>query len=230
MKFSLSILSCALVPLAISTPIGVALANADLVDVDTHLVGRQSATTTANDFLDGGCKNVVLIYARATAQLGNIGAQPGPQLDNQLKVALGAANVAVQGVDYSAKVANNYLAGGCDATEAANMAALITQVANDCPSAKILVSGYSQGAAMVHASIKDTTAAVKARINAAVTFGDTQKQQDGGQIQGFAAAKTLILCNPGDRVCEGTLIVTEAHKNYISSVPTAVSFMVSKTG
>ncbi|KAJ8113880.1 hypothetical protein ONZ43_g5044 [Nemania bipapillata] len=63
----------------------------------------------------------------------------------------------------------------------------------------------------------------------AVTFGDTQRQHDGGgRIPGLDAARTLILCNVGDLVCEGTLVITGAHLSYTASVPAAVSFIVNK--
>lgn len=155
---------------------------------------------------------------------------PGEDLYTAIKASLGATRVAVQGVTYTADLLDNLLPGGCNANEAASMTALITQVSTTCPSAKIIVSGYSLGAAMTHASIKGASTAVKARIVAAVTFGDTRNQQDGEAIPGFDAAKTLIICNTGDLVCEGTLIITSAHTDYTSTVPTAVAFMKSKTG
>lgn len=127
-------------------------------------------------------------------------------------------------------MAHGTLPDGVDATAAANMASLINNVASTCPSAKILLSGYSQGAAMVHASVKRLTTAVKARITAAVTFGDTRNQQDGGQIPGLSTDRTLIICNDGDLVCEGTLEIKAPHLQYGPRVPEAVSFFVSKTG
>lgn len=125
-------------------------------------------------------------------------------------------------------MAHGTLPEGVDATAANNMATLITSVANTCPDAKILLSGYSQGAAMVHASVKRITAAVAARVNGAVTFGDTRNQQDGGTIPGLSSDKVLIICADGDLVCDGTLEITSAHFSYGPRVPEAVSFFVSK--
>ncbi|KAJ8128044.1 hypothetical protein O1611_g5592 [Lasiodiplodia mahajangana] len=153
---------------------------------------RQTIGTSANEFLDGGCRSVVLIYARGTTQPGNIGEQPGPQLANALKSALGTSTVAAQGVTYGATLIGNLYSGGCPPSEAASMATLIGQVASKCPSSKIVVSGYSQGAAMVHRSVEQLSAAVKAKIVAAVTFGDTQKAQDGGVVPGFDTSKNKI--------------------------------------
>ncbi|KAI1848196.1 hypothetical protein JX265_011758 [Neoarthrinium moseri] len=228
MKFSLPILSLSVATLVKASPITLgdrAVYGVEASSGDHELLAR--ASLTSNEFTDGGCEDVVLIFARGTAQLGNLGATPGLQLYNQIKSALGDSNVAVQGVNYDA-VAHGTLPNGVDATAAANMASLIRSVYNTCPNAKILVSGYSQGAAMVHASIKQLSTAVKARIAAAVTFGDTRNEQDGGQIPGFATDKTLIICNDGDLVCDGTLEIRAPHLQYGPRVPEAVSFMVSK--
>lgn len=136
--------------------------------------------------------------------------------------------MAAQGVEYPALLIDNLRSGGCDPEDADNMRALITKAATQCPSSKLVVSGYSQGAALVHRSIESATVEVKNRIFAAVTFGDTQKAQDGGQVPNFDASKTLILCHDGDRVCDGTLIVTDAHSDYHDLAPEAVDFIVSK--
>lgn len=145
-----------------------------------------------------------------------------------MKAALGAANVAGQGVPYSASLLGNLNAGGAPAAESKAFAAQITAATTKCPKAKIFVAGYSQGAALVHRAVEQLPAAVKAKIAAAVTFGDTQKKQDGGRIPTFDTAKTLIICRDGDKVCEGTLTITSAHQDYSPLAPQGAAFMVSK--
>ncbi|TLD15533.1 uncharacterized protein PgNI_02535 [Pyricularia grisea] len=213
MQFSLSIATAILAATASALPI---------------LEIRQTVGTTANEFTSGGCKDVVLLYARGTSQSGNMGEEPGPALGNALKTRLGAARVAVQGVSYSASLLGNLNPGGAPASEATSFRTLIGQVASQCPNARIVVSGYSQGGALVHRAVEGTTAAVSARIAAGVTFGDTQKQQDGGRIPGIDASKSLIICNTGDRVCEGTLIITSAHSGYGARVGEAVDFIAAR--
>ncbi|KAH8647952.1 cutinase [Xylariales sp. PMI_506] len=236
MKLSLSVLSSLfIIPYVVASPITVEVGHVGRAIDGLHsprgdgqdLTTRQSTSLTANEFIDDGCADVVVIFARGTAQLGNLGASPGLQLYNQIKAALGSSNVAVQGVNYDA-VAHGTQPEGVDITAASNMAVLIARVSTTCPSASIVVSGYSQGAAMVHASIKRLSATVQARVNAAVTFGDTRNEQDGGEIPGFPTSKTLIICNSGDLVCDGTLTITAAHFEYGPKVPQAVSFIVSK--
>lgn len=81
---------------------------------------------------------------------------------------------------------------------------------------------------MVHRAVeKISDQTVINKIAAGVTFGDTQKQQDNGQIPNLDAAKTLILCNDGDKVCNGTLIITSAHLDYTGKVQQASDFITS---
>ncbi|KAK6084414.1 cutinase precursor [Seiridium cupressi] len=195
---------------------------------EPRLVPRQSSETevTANEFLDTGCKDVVFVYARGSTQDGNLGDQPGPQLAASLQDALGADRVAIQGVDYPAGLPQNLIPGGTDPSDAADMADLVANVSATCPDSQIVVSGYSQGAAMVHRSVEQIDdQAVKDQIVAAVTFGDTQKEQDDDQVPTFDTAKTLVLCNDGDKVCNGTLIITKAHLDYTGKVQQASDFI-----
>lgn len=231
MKASL-LLTSALLGLGSAIPMTFDLSD-DMLDKlrtgkSSGIINPLATGVTANEFLSGGCRPVIFIWARGSTQDGNMGYSPGPQTADGLKSRLGASNVAAQGFEYPASLLDNLRAGGCDAEDAQNLRDLITRAATQCPSSKLVVGGYSQGAALVHASIEIATAAVRNRIAAAVTFGDTQKQQDGGRIPNFDTSKTLILCHDGDRVCTGTLIITDAHHDYEDLVPTAVSFIASK--
>ncbi|OTB09853.1 carbohydrate esterase family 5 protein [Daldinia sp. EC12] len=236
MKYSFSLLVATLATTSVAAPLVLDYSEATIEKLKGHQAAAiksstevlQAAGTTENEFLEGGCRDVIFIFARGSTQDGNIGDDPGPQTIDQLKAVLGADAVAAQGVDYPALLIDNLRKGGCDPEDADNMRALITQAATQCPSSKLVVSGYSQGAALVHRSIESASAAVKNRIYAAVTYGDTQKEQDGGKIPNFDASKTLILCHDGDKVCEGTLIVTDAHHEYHDLAPEAVDFIASK--
>lgn len=150
---------------------------------------------------------------------------PGPDLVSQLKSALGDSVVAAQGVNYPAALLDNLLPDRTNLEYADELAANITAAVSQCPDAQFVVSGYSQGAAVVHGAIPGLSDAVKSQIAAAVTFGDTMNEQDGGEIPDFDTSKTLIICNAGDLVCDGSLIITSAHLDYTESVPSAVSFI-----
>ncbi|KAI0487747.1 carbohydrate esterase family 5 protein [Xylaria cf. heliscus] len=226
------LLSTALIGLASAIPMTFDLSEEMIAKLKTGtssgLLEVAATGTTSNEFLEGGCRPVIFLYARGSTQDGNIGGSPGPQTIDQLKAKLGSTTVAAQGLDYPASLLDNLRSEGCDPDDAANFRDLITKAATQCPSSKLVLSGYSQGAALVHAAAKQLTAAVLAKVAAAVTYGDTRKKQDGGVVPNVGAAKSLILCHDGDLVCEGTLIVTDAHHDYQDLAPTAVSFIASK--
>jgi cutinase len=94
-----------------------------------------------------------------------------------------------------------------------------------CPNAVVVAGGYSQGAAIMSAAIPMLTAAQQAKIAGVVLFGDTRYKQDNHQIPGFPTSKTLIYCNAGDGVCDGSLEVTLGHLAYTGDVPGAAAFL-----
>ncbi|KAI1151235.1 cutinase-domain-containing protein [Nemania diffusa] len=172
-----------------------------------------------------GCRPIIFVFAKATYEPGNLGATIGPALSDGLKLVFGITNVATQGVDYYGLIGGNYYPGGAPPWGIYDMQAIITSAA-DCPHSKIVVSGYSQGAAIVHRAIEGLTPEVQARIAGVVTFGDTQTLQDGGRIAGYPTQRTLIICNAGDIVCVGALVpLYPVHWDYVKWVPTATLFL-----
>ena len=130
---------------------------------DNNDVQRNELTNVAGV----GCKPITVIFARGTFELGNVGAAVGPPFFNHLDDLIGADNIAVQGVDYPADVAG-YLAGG-DPGGAQTTAALLNQAASNCPDTQIVLSGYSQGAMVVHLGEAMVSAEVAAHIAAVVS-------------------------------------------------------------
>lgn len=157
------------------------------------------------------------------------GLQPGRQLSDSLKLALGDSTVATQGVDYSAALLGNLAAGGTYPNDTAVYVDLINEAATECPTSKVVLTGYSQGAALVVNALQNVTDTVKDQVAAAVCFGDTQDFQDGGVIPNFDTNKTALYCNTGDVICEaGILLVTAAHENYTNHVSEASVFILSR--
>jgi Cutinase len=106
------------------------------------------------------CKPYTLLFARGTFETGTMGDLVGPALKTGLSSSM-PGKWAFQGVDYKATMGGDYclgLPGG------AIMTADIAQVASDCPSTKIVTSGYSEGAMVVHNGIARSTAANKKKI------------------------------------------------------------------
>jgi cutinase len=139
---------------------------------------RQSRVgSTANEFTQGGCKPVIMLFARGSTEIGNMGTVCGPPTANTVKQAVGADQVAVEGIEYGALLSTNFLDGGADPRGIQAMKTLIQKANTDCPTSKLVVGGYSQGAALTHRAVEDLPQAQKDQIVAAFTFGDTQFQQ-----------------------------------------------------
>ena len=76
-------------------------------------------------------------------------------------------------------------------------------------------------------SIQALPASIQDKIYGVVLFGFTRNLQDGGRIPNYPQSRTLVFCAVGDLVCDGTLIITEAHLSYGVDAPAAAAFLVS---
>ena len=83
-------------------------------------------------------------------------------------------NFAMQGIDYPAALADNFLPRGTTSEAIRDTVNMITRVANDCPSAKIFAGGYSQGTAVIAGAIQDLPSNIRDRVNGIVLFGYTK--------------------------------------------------------
>jgi cutinase len=132
-------------------------------------------------------------------------------------------------VDYPAAISTNILPSGADPIGVINLRNLLQEANTRCPASIILVSGYSQGAAIVHKAFEvGLSSSIKNQIAGIVLFGDTRNLQEQGRIAGYPTDRTLVICNVGDLVCVGTLVITPAHIGYPARVPEAVNFMAGR--
>ncbi|KAL8680042.1 MAG: hypothetical protein Q9186_003722 [Xanthomendoza sp. 1 TL-2023] len=179
--------------------------------------GSYSSGNTANDITNKApCKAITVIFARGTSERGNLGSVIGPPLYTALKNKLGADKVAYQGVPYPASVAGNANGGG---TGGALMASLAQQAIQQCPTTKVILSGYSQGGSVVHRAgpqLGTTPVAAAPSANifftiAAVIFGDPS---NGSPVTNVKNLKEY--CAQGDNVCgtPRTFSITAAHGSY----------------
>ncbi|KAH7377397.1 cutinase-domain-containing protein [Pyrenochaeta sp. MPI-SDFR-AT-0127] len=236
----LSLIFCTSESLSLPTESSVSFDVADLANTDLSpeeyfltlpepkaLSKRQYSSSTYNQLTDGtACRRVTVIYARGTNQAGNVGdsAAVGPLFFNNLTSRLGGTGqLAIQGVTYSASV-SGFFQGG-DPTGSTTMTNLISTAATRCPSTKIVLAGYSQGAQLVHNAAQRTSATNAARVAAVVVFGDPKRGQSFGSI---TSSKTLTICHTGDNICEGGSSITAAHLNYQQDAPAAATFVAGK--
>ncbi|OHE94153.1 cutinase [Colletotrichum orchidophilum] len=184
---------------------------------------RQYNGDTFNQLTDGtACRKVTLIWARGTTQSGNVGeaGSEGPVFFNALAGLVGTSNLAVQGVDYAANILG-FLLGG-DPAGSTTMANLVARAISQCPSTKIVLSGYSQGGQLVHNAASKLTAAQTALISAVLIFGDPF---DGQPVGSIPASKVKVICHDGDNICDGGIIITADHRNYEQDAPAAAAFV-----
>lgn len=203
----------------------------------THSLPIQRRDVTVrNDLLDGPCKAITVIFARGTAELGNIGAVVGPFLENTLDARLGS-NIAFQGVDYPATV-GGYLDGGSP-EGADTLASLVDTAATKCPASQIVLSGYrsasstllskltlySQGAQVIYKGAAKLSEDLAVKVKAAVFFGNPD---NGELVPNINNANAKTYCHDGDLICDGQPIVLAPHLTYGIDARSAADFIAEK--
>lgn len=129
------------------------------------------------------------------------------------------SSLSIQGVPYEASI-SSFLAGGSQ-TGAANLAAMISTTLAACPSTMLTVSGYSQGAQVVHMAMKVLPADTTAKVSSVVLFGDPM---NGTAVAGVEATRTLVVCHKGDDICQGGDSIKKAHLTYGKDASAAAMF------
>ncbi len=170
------------------------------------------------------CPDVQLIFARGTAEPPGLGAV-GDALFGALQPALGGRSVDNYAVDYPASY--NFLTTGSAADDARNH---IAQMTDQCPGTRLVLGGFSQGAAAVSMlagvpplgnTIGDFGSApaldpgLASKIAAVAVFGNPGNRfntplSSAGQFAGRA----IDLCSPGDPICVVGGRDRDAHHDY----------------
>ena len=157
------------------------------------------------------CPDVEVVFARGTSEAPGVG-RVGQALADSFRAQLGGRTVGTYGVNYPATYDFLNAAGG--ATDAENRIALMAQ---QCPGTRIVLGGYSQGAAVVDmlagvpplgnrignigsspplaGSLNGNVAAVAVFGNPATKFGNPVS------ATGSFAGKAIDLCADGDPIC-----------------------------
>ncbi|KAJ6785913.1 hypothetical protein PWT90_09500 [Aphanocladium album] len=194
-------------------------------------IAPRDVGVTAEEFVKQGCKDMILLWARGSEQEGNMGKVPGAAFATLLEKKYGGNKVAVQGLDYPASTGDNFKPEGTSDDSIKKMKKLITDAVIKCPSSRIILGGFSQGAAVIHGATKTLDGKVLHRINAVVTFGGTLNRKHDKKIPNIAKEKTLLICNKGDKICEdGKLELTPAHSDYQKRTKEAAEFIFKLFG
>lgn len=193
-----------------------------------------ASTNTAAAAAD--CKAVTVIFARGTGDPGTLGTIVGPSLNTAVLKALNN-DAVVSGVDYAADAAGIATEiGGKGGAGTQAMVKLTTDTLASCPDTQIVLSGYSQGAMLVHNTMNNLDATQSAKVKAAVTFGDPFV---GQAVKGIPDGAFKSFCGSGDTVCATgagtspssggtTSASTSGHLGYGADTTTAATFIKGK--
>ncbi|OBG19766.1 cutinase family protein [Mycobacterium sp. 852002-51057_SCH5723018] len=184
-------------------------------------VGR-GLQATASAESGASCPDVEVVFARGTFEAPGIG-DTGQAFVDALNSRLGGSAVDVYAVDYPASLDFNDAAQGV--IDASNR---VESIAATCPHTKIVLGGYSQGAAVAGYTTSDAVppgyvlpagltgvmpATIATHVVAVTLFGKPSngflnlidRSAPPITIGHLYAGKTLELCAAGDPVCAGGL-------------------------
>ena len=180
---------------------------------------------------DDSCASVEVVFARGTFEAPGIGAT-GQAFVDALNARLPGKTVDVYGVNYPASLDFGQAADGI--ADASNR---IQTIAASCPNTKIVLGGYSQGAAVAGYTTTDAVPAglalpagltgpmppaIAPHVAAVVLFGTpgtwflnlVDHNAPPITIGPLYTAKTLRLCATGDPVCFPGGFDRAAHSSY----------------
>ncbi|WP_445165412.1 cutinase family protein [Mycolicibacterium sp. Dal123E01] len=210
------------------------------------VVAGPAATANA---ADDSCAAVEVVFARGTFEAPGVGAT-GQSFVDALSARLPGKSVEAYGVNYPASLNFGQAVDGI--ADAVNK---IQSVAAECPATKIVLGGYSQGAAVAGYTTSSTVpagialpasisgplpASVASHVAAVALFGTpdnwflglADRSAPPITIGDLYAGKTVQLCAPGDPVCYPGGLDRSAHSSYKSNGMTdqAADFVASKLG
>jgi cutinase len=171
----------------------------------------------------GACPAIEVVFARGTGQPDGVGRE-GQAFVDSLRSQVGGKSVGVYAVNYPAS--NEFLR----AAEGANDASAHVQAtAANCPATKIVLGGYSQGAAVIDAITSAATPTlgfdnimppeVADHVAAVAVFGNPSIRLVGQPLTSLSpiyGAKAIDLCNGADPVCSNG-DDRAAHSQYVDS-------------
>jgi cutinase-like protein len=177
------------------------------------------------------CPDVEIVFARGTTEPPGVGGV-GQGFVDSLRSQLGGRSVGVYAVDYPASrdFDSSTPAGANDASSH------IQAMSADCPNTRMVLGGYSQGAAVIDLSTTAMPPQVADHVAAAALFGgpksafaDSLSPGPLPTIGAPYAAKTIDLCVPNDPICSNGTDMG-AHVAYVQTgmVNDAAAFAASR--
>jgi len=178
------------------------------------------------------CPDVEVVFARGTTEPPGVGGI-GQAFVDSVRSQVGGRSVGVYAVNYPASndFASSTPAGGDD------MSAHVQSMAANCPNTRMVLGGYSQGAAVVDlattsmpAEVSDNVAAAAEFGGARSTFADSLSAGPLPSIGPLYVGKTIEMCVPNDPICHQGGWDMRAHGAYVQTgmVNDAAAFAASR--
>jgi cutinase len=165
------------------------------------------------------CPDVEIVFARGTTEPPGVGGI-GQAFVDSLRSQLGGRSVGVYAVNYPASndFSSSTPAGGDD------MSAHVQAMAANCPNTRMVLGGYSQGAAVVDLATTSMPAQVSDHVAAAAEFGPARSAFADSLSPGplpsvgpLYKAKTIEMCVPNDPICFQGGWDMRAHGAYVQT-------------
>ncbi|MDG5769382.1 MULTISPECIES: cutinase family protein [Mycolicibacterium] len=179
------------------------------------------------------CPDVEVVFARGTNEPPGLGSVGGPFVED-LRARVAPRTVDATPVDYPAN--NDFHNSTPAGTDAAR--SLIESFAASCPNTKMVLGGYSQGAAVIEQATSAASLQTAEHVAATALFGTPRTSFSGLLASGMPlptlgaqyAANSIDQCNEGDPICWEGGWDMGAHVSYVQSgkVAQAADFAASK--
>jgi cutinase len=180
------------------------------------------------------CSDIAVVFARGTHEPPGVG-EVGQAFVDSLSSQVGGRSVGVYAVNYPAN--DDYVRSASNGSDDAS--AHVQDIVASCPNTRMVLGGYSQGAAVIDMLTSAIPPPVADHVAAVALFGNpssgfSSMLSGGGPlptINPLYSTKTIDLCAPDDPICSGGANIM-AHVSYIQSGMTsqAATFAADRLG
>ncbi|MEO3761532.1 cutinase family protein [Mycobacterium sp. B14F4] len=182
------------------------------------------------------CPDIEVVFARGTGEAPGPGAIGGPFVDS-LRKKVGGRSVSSYAVNYPAS--NDFTKAADGANDAS---AHVQQTVANCPDTRIVLGGFSQGAAVIdlitavsvpmYGFTAPMPPEVADHVAAVAVFGNPSIKWAGGpltELSPLYGSKTIDVCIPYDPICsDGGLIIVHGMYLMLGLVEGATDFVAKR--
>jgi cutinase len=196
-----------------------------LAAISATLVGAAMTLAIAPSAVADPCPDVEVVFARGTNDAPGLG-RPGQAFADALRAQIGGRSLTTYAVNYPASY--DFLAAADGAADAASR---ISALVASCPSTRIVLGGYSQGAAVVDmlagipplgnkvgevGSAPPLPSSLLPNVAAVAVFGNPATKFGNPVTASVFGGKAIDLCKDGDPICSRGRNPF-AHSDYVTS-------------